>query len=161
MAEKKPQKFYPLKGEAENAVYLNQYLEHRKKFEASLPKPRPRKPAPTGPSSTNLLRSGTLLAKANLKPTIDSTIGKLNSSSSRADSVRAYSNVAKGVAKAESARIQANKMLNAAYDNMEKGRTARTDATATARNLAIPLGDSNWTTPEEAESLAKRLKSKR
>lgn len=156
------QKTFGLKGEAENAKNLNEYQAFGVNFRKNLPKSKPRKPVPTGHSTTNLLKSGTLLAKANLKPTIDSTIGKLNSSSSRADSVRAYSNAAKGVAKAESARIQANKMLGAAYDKMEKGRTAKADATSSARNLAIPLAESaGWITPAQHESLAKKLQAKK
>lgn len=153
------QKFYKLKGEAENADNLNNYVSYGENFRSKLPKSKPRKPAPTGPSVIERQRGKSLIEKGDIKPVIASTIGKLSSTSSRADSVKAYVNAGKGVAQAEANRIKANNLIGAAYAGQEKGRIARTDATATARNLAIPLAESNWKTPQERESLAKRLQA--
>lgn len=156
------QKTYGLKGEAENAANLNAYQAYSKNFQKGLPKSKPRVSTPEGPSVTTLRAARALIAKGDLKPTIDSTIGKLNARSSRADSVKAYTNAGKGVAKAEANRIMANKLIGAAYAAQEKGRIAKADATGAVRNLAIPLAESaGWRTPAENESLAKRLQTKK
>lgn len=156
MAKQKPESYYK---DAENADNLNKYQEFRKQFLKNLPKSKPRVIAKDGPNVIDRQRAKAIIEKGYLKPTIDSTVGKLNPKSSRADSVKAYTNVAKGVAIAESNRLKAKDQIAAAYAGKEKGRIARTDATGTARNLAIPLSESSWTTPQENEALANKLKS--
>jgi hypothetical protein len=154
------QKFYPLKGEAENADELNKYQAYRKDFQSKLPKSKPRVKPETGPTVIDYQRSKSLFKNTGIKPVIDSTIGKLSSNSSRADSVKAYLNAAKGVAVAEKKRIVANKLLNAAYESKEKGRIARPDASSVNRNLAIPLAPT-YNTPQKNELLAKKLSAKK
>lgn len=155
------QKTFGLKGEAENAANLNKYTAYSKSFQAGLPKAKPRTQAPTGPSVTERRRGASLIAKGDLKPTLDSTINKLGPGSSRADSVKAYTNVAKGVAKAEANRIQANRLINTAYNAQEKGRIAKSDVTSVTRDLATPLAPTYGRTPQENQSLAKALQAKK
>jgi hypothetical protein len=104
MAKQKPESYYK---DAENADNLNKYQAFRKQFEKNLPKSKPRVKTPDGPNNIDRQRAKALIEKGYLKPTLDSTIGKLTSKSSRADSVKAYTNVAKGVAIAESNQIKA------------------------------------------------------
>jgi hypothetical protein len=162
MAKQKPQKFYPIIGEAENADNLNKYQAYVKEFQKNLSKKKitTSVTAKDGPNVIDRQRGKALIEQGYLKPTIDSTIGKLTSKSSRADSVKAYANVGKGAVIAEKNRIQANKSINSAYAGKEKGRIARTDATSSVRNLAIPLAESaGWTTPEEGQKFATMLKN--
>jgi hypothetical protein len=155
--QKRPESYYR---DAENADNLNKYQAFRKEFEKNLPKRKPRVIAKDGPTVVDRQRGKALIEQGYLKPTIDSTIGKLTSKSSRADSVKAYTNLGKGVAIAEKNRIQADKSINAAYAGKEKRRIARADATSSVRNLAIPLSESSgWRTPEEDENFATMLKN--
>lgn len=170
MAKQKPESYYK---DAENADNLNKYAAFRKQFEKNLPKRKPEPPKykkgeiPAG-KAKQIARD--LIAKGDFGGVVKSTVGKLNEKSTRQDSLKAYTNAAKGMAVAEMNRIKGTKLNNAAnkammeanaFKNREKMRTAATDATRVVRNLAVPLGDSNWSTPQENESLAKRLQSKK
>ncbi len=167
------QKYYPLKGEAENADNLNKYQEFRKRFEASLPKSKPEPPKYKKgeiPAAKAKQIARDLIAKGDFGKVVKSTVGKLNEKSTRQDSLKAYTNAAKGMAAAEMSRIKGTKLNNAAnkammeadaFVNREKMRTAATDATRVARNLAVPLGESNFSTPQDRESLAQKLRSKK
>lgn len=167
------QKQYTLKGEAENADNLNKYQAYVKKFQAGLPKSKPEPPRYKKgeiPAIKAKKMGSDLIAKSGLQASIDSTIGKLGPKSTRQDSLKAYANAAKGMNVAEANRIKgsklkeaANKAMSAAgaYAQKEKMRIARPDATRVQRNLAVPLAESNFSTPQEMESLAQKLKSKK
>lgn len=167
------QKYYPLKGEAENAKNLNEYQAYVKKFQAGLPKSKPEPPKYKKgeiPAIKAKQMARDLKGKSGLQASVDSTIAKLGPASTRQDSLKAYANAAKGMAIAEANRIKgsklnaaANKAMSAAgaYAQKEKMRTAATDATRVVRNLAVPLGESNFSTPQDMESLAQKLRSKK
>lgn len=148
------QKFYPLKGEAENAANLNAYERSKKDKSrgesAVLTAPKYKKGEVPAIKAKQMAR--TLMAKTDLKPSVDSTVGKLNAGSSRADSLKAYANASKGMNIAEANRVKAYKLNSAAnkamayagaYANQEKKRVAATDATSVAR-ISIPLAETQF-----------------
>ena len=142
-------------GEAENAANLNDYQRFRQQFEKKLPKdkaPAPQYKKGEVPAIKAKQMARTLMAKTDLKPSVDSTIGKLNAGSSRADSLKAYANASKGMNIAEANRVKANKLSGAAnkamafagaYANQEKKRVAAKDATSIAR-ISIPLAETQF-----------------
>lgn len=149
------QKTYALRGEAENAANLNAYQAYSKKFQKGLPKDKvapPQYKKGEVPAFKAKQMAKALIAKSDLKPSIDSTIGKLNAGSSRADSLKAYANASKGMNIAEANRIKgsnlnaaANKAMAfaGAYANQEKKRVAAKDATSVAR-ISIPLAETQF-----------------
>lgn len=149
------QKYYPLKGEAENADNLNKYQAYVKEFQKKLPKdkvPAPQYKKGEVPAIKAKQMARTLMTKTDLKPSVDSTIAKLNAGSSRADSLKAYANASKGMNIAEANRVKASKLNTAAnkamayagaYANQEKKRVAAKDATSVAR-ISIPLAETQF-----------------
>ena len=148
------QKFYPLKGEAENAANLNAY-ERSKKYKsrgesAVLTAPKYKKNEV--PAARALQIADSLRKKSDLGSVLTKAKDKMANATSRQDTLNALAGAYKGSRAAEANRIKADRVSTAAnkamayagaYANQEKKRVAPADATSIAR-ISVPLAETQF-----------------